>query len=112
MKKTLQETSDILNMQYVLEHLIETYDNAKKESERYRVKLILLDFIMDTELGLDVVLSYLKLDPDKFSPFIAILNDVEETDEDYEDDEDSVEHYPFRHGSPQIDTCLIIKRRI
>lgn len=112
MKKTLQETSDILNMQYVLEHLIETYDSAKKESERYKVKLILLDFIMDTKIGLDIVLSYLKLDPSKFSPFIAILKDIEETDEDYEDSEDDTERFPFHHGSSQIDTCLIIKRRI
>ena len=38
MGKTLEEQKDLLNIQYVLESLIEYYELAQKESDKYYIK--------------------------------------------------------------------------
>lgn len=73
MEKTLEEKRELLNVQYVLESLIEYYELAQKESDRYYIKGQLLEFINDFEVSLDFVKSYMQLQPEKFDPFIKTL---------------------------------------
>lgn len=76
MKMTLQEKANMLNVQYILEYLIEHYEDADCESERYRIKLLLFDFIKDTEVELSTIVEYMQLDEDKFRPFLDLLSNI------------------------------------
>lgn len=76
MGKTLEEQKDLLNIQYVLESLIEYYELAQKESDKYYIKGQLLEFIDDFDVSLDFIKEYLELQPEKFEPFIKTLSNV------------------------------------
>lgn len=79
MKRTLQEQKEITFIQYILESLIEYYEVAQKESDRYYIISQFLDFIEDAEVNLEFLRSYLSLQPDKFKPFIKVLDNTKET---------------------------------
>lgn len=76
MKKTLKEMTDLVHMQYLLECLIEFYDNAKKESDKYRAKLLLLDFINETGIDINMIVEYMSLNSEKFRPLLVMLNQI------------------------------------
>ena len=71
--ETIEQTENIVRMQYVMECLIEYYDRAEAESDRYYVKLELLKAIQELKLDIKQVLNYLTLQYDKFEPFIKLL---------------------------------------
>lgn len=74
MERTLEEQREILNIQYVLECLIEYYDVAKKESDKYYIKGQLLDFINETEINVEKIRKYMLLQPEKFEPFLNTIS--------------------------------------
>lgn len=76
MKKTLQQMTDIVHMQYILECLIEFYNKADRESEKYRAKLLLLDFINDTDIDISFIVEYMSLDREKFKPLLSMLDQI------------------------------------
>ena len=74
--ETMQTLKVKVFMQYVLEFLIEQYENAQKESDRYYVQLEFLDFIETCRDDFNVFLDYMELQPEKFEPFIRLLKRV------------------------------------
>lgn len=111
MKMTLQEKANVLNTQYILEYLIEKYNDAKLESERYRIKLLLIDFVRETQTPLSEIRNYLNLDANKFKPFIDILaNVIEEVQTPQQNDtQDTQPPYEEYTGMPSV--CFVIKRQ-
>lgn len=108
MKMTLQEKANMLNVQYILEYLIEHYDKAECESERYRIKLLLFDFIKDTEVSLKQIVDYMSLDEDKFRPFLDILKNIEEPTTQ-EKQPEPPQSTMFNMVPPSI--CYVIRRQ-
>ena len=74
--KTMTEQKRNLFMQYALEVLVEDYEAAEKESDRYFIKIRFLEYIEKLEENPSDVLNYMLLQEDKFMPFIAVLKDV------------------------------------
>lgn len=74
--KTMTEQKHVLLMQYALESLIEDYEAAEKESDKYLIKLRLLDYIEKFDEDVDLLLYYMRLQESKFRPFIAVLKDM------------------------------------
>lgn len=74
--KTIDEAKRILTLQYVLENLIETYQKTTFESDRYYIKLEVLAFIEEYAFNVSAVVEYMKLQEDKFEPFINLLSTV------------------------------------
>lgn len=77
--ETIEQTESIVRMQYVMECLIEYYDRATMESDRYYVKLELLKAIQELNLDIKEVINYLSLQYDKFEPFIKLLANTSQT---------------------------------
>lgn len=105
MKMTIQEKTDMLNVQYILEYLIEHYDKATYESEKYRIKLMLFDFIKDTNVCLDTIKDYMSLDEDKFEPFIKLLDNVVDDQPSSNSKTEETEDSSFEMMAP-ISICL------
>lgn len=78
--KTIDDVQLTVFMQYVLEHLIECYDRATMESDKYLIQLELCDFVKICEMNISKVLMYMMLQEEKFGPFISILKDVKQDD--------------------------------
>lgn len=74
--ETIKQIKSKIFMQYAIEHLIECYDKAQTESDRYYVKLELLDFIENYDVNLPKLLDYMDLQPDKFEPFIKTIESI------------------------------------
>lgn len=109
MKMTIQEKTDMLNVQYILEYLIEHYDKATCESEKYRIKLMLFDFIKDTNVCLDTIKDYMSLDEDKFEPFIKLLDNVVEDEKTESKKEEQNDESSFEMIMPSS-ICLFMRR--
>lgn len=110
MKMTIQEKTDMLNVQYILEYLIEHYDRATHESEKYRIKLMLFDFIKDTNVCLDTIKDYMSLDEDKFEPFIKILENVVEDEPSNIKSKETEDDSSFEMIMPSS-ICLFMRRQ-
>lgn len=74
--KSIEKQRELLELQYVLEGLIEQYNEADCESSRYLVKLRFIDYIIDSIEEPKKVLNYMELQEEKFRPFISCLKDV------------------------------------
>lgn len=101
---TLQEKTNLLNIQYILEYLIEGYNEADCESEKYRIKLLLFDFIKDTKTSIQKLKDYMSLDSTKFEPFLKLLSNV--IDDTQYDEEQS---YDIEIRPQSI--CYVIRRQ-
>lgn len=77
--KTLKDLKKTLGMQYTFEKYIEIYNNSKNESDRYFIKHELVEYILDCNFSIVKVLDYLRLQPEKFEPFIKLFENVEDT---------------------------------
>lgn len=75
----IQTIKETLSMQYVLEDLLETYNNAETESERLLVLYNVIDYIDNCEQSLDKIKQYLKLQPEKFEPFLNLVLKISKT---------------------------------
>lgn len=64
-------------MQYALEVLIEDYEAAEKESDKYFIKIRFLEYVEKLEENPSEVLEYMLLQEDKFMPFISVLRNVD-----------------------------------
>lgn len=78
---SLTEIERVLQIQYILEALIESYDKAIKESDKYYVKLELINAIMENGFDIEMMVRYMKLQPEKFEPFIRTLENVVYSDD-------------------------------
>ena len=74
--KTIEDVRKTTFMQFALEDLIEDYNESEYESDKYYIQLRFLDFVQTTELDLSLLLDYMDLQPDKFKPFIKMIEDV------------------------------------
>lgn len=74
--KTIEDVRKTTFMQFALENLIEDYNESEYESDKYYIQLRFLDFVQTTELDLSSLLDYMDLQPDKFKPFIKMIEDV------------------------------------
>lgn len=74
--KTIEDVRKTTFMQFALEDLIEDYNESEYESDKYYIQLKFLDFVQTTELDLSLLLDYMDLQPDKFKPFIKMIEDV------------------------------------
>ena len=74
--KTIEDVRKTTFMQFALENLIEDYNESEYESDKYYIQLRFLDFVQTTELDLSLLLDYMDLQPDKFKPFIKMIEDV------------------------------------
>lgn len=74
--KTIEDVRKITFMQFALEDLIEDYNESEYESDKYCIQLKFLDFVQTTELDLSLLLDYMDLQPDKFKPFIKMIEGV------------------------------------
>lgn len=74
--ETMQSLKVKVFMQYVLEFLIERYEHAKMQSDRYYVELEFLDFVDTCREDTKVILDYMELQPEKFEPFIGLLKKI------------------------------------
>lgn len=77
--ETMQSLKVKVFMQYVLEFLIERYEYAKMQSDRYYVELEFLDFVDTCREDIKVILDYMELQPEKFEPFIGLLKKIRTT---------------------------------
>ena len=109
MKMTIQEKTDMLNVQYILEYLIEHYDKATCESEKYRIKLMFFDFIKDTNVCLDTIKDYMSLDEEKFEPFIKLLDNVVEDEKTDNKAKESTDDDSFEMIMPSS-ICLFMRK--
>lgn len=71
--KTLNYIKKQIEMQYALESYIELYNTSEYCSDKYLIKLKLIDFIETQNYSISEVLDYMKLDEQKFEPFILML---------------------------------------
>lgn len=76
---TIEEKKSILFMQYALESLIEDYNKAELESDKYYVKLRLIEYIEKSESNISKMTDYMSLQEGKFRPFISLLCDVKQS---------------------------------
>lgn len=74
--KTIEDVRKTTFMQFALENLIEDYNESEYESDKYYAQLKFLDFVQTTELDLSLLLDYMDLQPDKFKPFIKMIEGV------------------------------------
>lgn len=75
---TLDKKLEIMTMQYILEKFVELYDDCKKESDKYYLKKEFLQYIHEEDsINIVDILSYMRLQEDKFKPFINCLQNVE-----------------------------------
>ena len=74
--KTIEDVRKTTFMQFALEDLIEDYNESEYESDKYYIQLRFLDFVQATELDLSLLLDYMDLQPDKFKPFIKMIEGV------------------------------------
>lgn len=74
--KTIEKVQQTLQMQYLLESLVESYDKATKESDRYFVKMELCQAILDNFMTLEECMNYMRLQPEKFDAFISTLKSI------------------------------------
>lgn len=77
--KTINQKRRIVVMQYALESLIEQYNDAEVDSEKYIIELKLLDFVEEYEYTPTYLINYMRLNEDKFMPFIKLLLDVKDS---------------------------------
>jgi len=74
--KSLTKDKKLLLMQYSIEFLIEKYYESDKESDKYFIKLRLLDLIDEMKYSPFDLIKYMELDYDKFEPFISLLKNI------------------------------------
>ena len=74
--KTLEEIRSIALMQFALESLIEDYEEAEYESDKYFTQLKFLDYVETSVVDLSVLLNYMDLQPEKFAPFIKMIENA------------------------------------
>lgn len=74
--KTIEDVRKTTFMQFALENLIEDYNESEYESDKYYTQLRFLEFVQTTELDLSLLLDYMDLQPDKFKPFIKMIEGV------------------------------------
>lgn len=72
--RILKETTAI---QFILERFLENYNNAETESDKYMTIYQLLDYIDNSDISIDKLQQYMKLQPDKFKPFLSIILKIE-----------------------------------
>ena len=77
--KTIQNLKNIVSMQYIMEALIESYNEAQAESDKYYIKLNFLECLEASEVDLEDLYNYMKLQEDKFMPFICLLKQIQLT---------------------------------
>lgn len=74
--KTIEDVRRTTFMQFAVENLIEDYNESEYESDKYYIQLRFLDFVQTAEIDLSVLLEYMDLQPEKFKPFIKMIEDV------------------------------------
>lgn len=74
----LQNLQDLLHLQFTLEYLIEHYESADKESERYYIKMEFVEFLSTLDFPLSKVKNYMMLQYDKFQPFIQLMDKLKD----------------------------------
>jgi hypothetical protein len=76
--ETINTVKQKLNMQYICETLIEDYNDSETESEKYETKIRLVEAIEQGYLNLEKVKAYMRLQEEKFEPFISLLRYVQQ----------------------------------
>lgn len=75
--ETLSNLKRNIFRQYVLETLIEEYNEADSDSYKYFIKLQLIEFVeSDRNFSIKNFIDYMSLNYDKFEPFILTLKNV------------------------------------
>lgn len=73
---TMQSMKSLKNkllMQYTLERLLEFYQECNTDADRYYIKMKLLEYVESGEASLSTMINYMRLQEDKFEPFIQLL---------------------------------------
>lgn len=74
--KNILELKSIIELQYILECLIEDYNYCETESDKYFVKLQVIKVVLTREFNSDQILEYMRLNEEKFKPFIFMLESI------------------------------------
>lgn len=71
--KSIKTLKNVVEMQYLLENLIEDYNECQYDSDKYYIKFHFLNMLSKRHYSAKTILNYMKLDENKFSPFIKLL---------------------------------------